>query len=83
MPPATIFRVDSESGERKPLTSYSYKKGETFYDARKNLESIFDFEFHFIDVNLSCRMLEKFERHNQVEDWGGGGEDCHSPKISE
>lgn len=71
MPPATIFQVDSESGERKPLTSYSYKVGETFDNARRNLESGFDFEFNFIDVNLCSRMMEKFEKHNLVEDCGG------------
>lgn len=71
MPSATVFQVDSESAERRHVSSYSYRIGETFADARQKLEAQFDFEFQFIDVNLASRMLEKWEKHNLLEDCGG------------
>lgn len=71
MPPATLFEVEHEGGERKPVSSYSYKIGESFADARLKLAAQFEFEFDFIDVNLNTRMLSKWEPHNLVEDCGG------------
>lgn len=70
IPSATLFQADTEGGERKPVSSYSYKEGESFADARLKLETQFEFDFHFIDVNLATRMQEKWEKHNLIEDCG-------------
>jgi hypothetical protein len=83
MPSATIFCVDVETGDPKPVGSLSYKSDETFADARLKLLKLgyFDFEFDFINVNLRSKMVVAWEKGNHLED-------CQSkiiiiPKVSQ
>jgi len=62
MPPATVYLVQSVSGDHgEPVGSISVKAdGTTFAEARVMLGRTgqFDFEYSFLDVNLARRMGE-------------------------
>lgn len=74
MPSVTVFRVNIETGDPKPVGSFSFKVDETFADARLKLEKLGNFDFEFIDFNLRSRMVVAWEKGNHLED-------CHSKII--